>query len=63
MIEKVNELIIKNKSQKGIIITDHNYENIINISTRLVLMKDGKTFHIKDNAELIDKGYLKEGMI
>lgn len=63
MIVKINELIIQNKNQKGIIITDHNYENIIKISTKLILMKDGKTFNIKDKNELIDKGYLREGMI
>lgn len=63
MIEIVNQLIIENSKTKGIIITDHNYENVIKISTQLVLMKDGKTHHLKDKKELIEKGYLFEGMI
>ena len=63
MIEKINELILRNSKHKGIVITDHNYENVINVSNKLVLMKDGKTFHLKDKNELIEKGYLKEGMI
>lgn len=63
MIAKINELIIQNKSQKGIIITDHNYENVIKISTKLVLMKEGKTFPIKNKNELVEKGYLNKGMI
>ncbi len=63
MIAKVNQLILKNASKKGIIITDHNYENIISISTRLILMKEGKAHHLKDKNELIEKGYLHEGMI
>ncbi|WP_395052658.1 ATP-binding cassette domain-containing protein [Flavobacterium sp.] len=63
MIDVINKLILKNSTRKGIIITDHNYENVIKISTRLILMKDGKTFHLKDKNELIEKGYLKEGMI
>ena len=63
MIDKINKLIVENSNKKGIIITDHNYENVIKISSRLILMKEGKTFSIKNKNELIEKGYLKEGMI
>jgi ABC-type lipopolysaccharide export system ATPase subunit len=63
MIEKINVLIAKYSSTKGVIITDHNYENIIKISTKLVLMKEGKMHHLKDRSELMEKGYLKSGMI
>ena len=58
LIEKINDLILKNAAQKGIIITDHNYESIIGISTRLTLLKEGKLHHIKNKEELIKKGYL-----
>ncbi len=63
MIEKINQLIIANSLKKGIIITDHNYENVIKISNKLILMKEGKIFTIKDKNELIYKGYLSDGMI
>ncbi|WP_396192577.1 ATP-binding cassette domain-containing protein [Flavobacterium sp.] len=63
MIEKINQLIIANSLKKGIIITDHNYENVIKISSKLVLVKEGKTCTIKDKNELIYNGYLSEGMI
>lgn len=63
MIEKINQLIIENSNKKGIIITDHNYENVIKISGKLILMREGKAFHIKDTNELIEKGYLFKGMI
>lgn len=63
MIDKINQLIIDNSSKKGIIITDHNYENVIKVSTKLILMKDAKAHHLKDKKELIEKGYLIEGMI
>ncbi|WP_396186443.1 ATP-binding cassette domain-containing protein [Flavobacterium sp.] len=63
MIDKINLLIIDNSSEKGIIITDHNYENVIKVSTKLILMKDAKAYHLKDKKELIEKGYLIEGMI
>lgn len=58
MIEKVNALIKENATRKGIIITDHNYENVISISTKLMLMKDGKAHHLKSKEELVSKGYL-----
>jgi ABC-type lipopolysaccharide export system ATPase subunit len=54
MIEKVNALI-KVNARKGILITDHNYENVIAISTKLMLMKEGKLHHIKSKGELVDK--------
>lgn len=63
MIEKINALIIEKSLTKGIIITDHNYENVIKISTKLALMKEGKMYHLKDKSELVTRGYLKSGMI
>ena len=58
MIDVVNEMILRNSLEKGIIITDHNYENVIKVSTRLVLIKDGKTHSLKEKKELVEKGYL-----
>ena len=63
MVEKVNQLIRENTKYKGIIITDHNYRNVIEVATKLILMVAGKTHHLKDKNELIERGYLKEGMI
>ncbi len=63
MVEKVNELIAVNSKTKGIIISDHNYENVIKVSTKLVLLKEGKAHHLLSKNELIEKGYLKEGML
>jgi ABC-type multidrug transport system ATPase subunit len=62
MIEKVNALIQENSKQKGIIITDHNYDNVIAISTKLMLMKEGKAHHLTNKKELIEKGYLTAGV-
>jgi ABC-type multidrug transport system ATPase subunit len=58
MADIVGEMIKVNSYKKGIIITDHNYENVIRISTRLLLIKDGKVHKINDKAELVKKGYL-----
>jgi ABC-type multidrug transport system ATPase subunit len=58
MIELVNELIKENSKSKGIIISDHNYDEVIKISSKLVLIEGGKAHYIKEKAELIEKGYL-----
>lgn len=63
MIDKVNDLITEMSSRKGIIITDHNYENVIKVSAKLSLMKEGKLHHLKHKNDLVEKGYLKVGMI
>jgi ABC-type lipopolysaccharide export system ATPase subunit len=63
MIEKVNQLIKDNSSNKGIVITDHDYENVIGISTQLLLMKEGKIYTVKDKMDLMEKGYLSSRMV
>jgi ABC-type multidrug transport system ATPase subunit len=63
MAEKINQLILDNASQKGIIITDHNYQNVISVATQLTLMKQGKLHYLKDKMELVEKGYLNSGML
>lgn len=58
MTDAVNELIKASKHRKGIIITDHDYQNVIKISTRLVLIKDGTVHNVNKKEDLIAKGYL-----
>lgn len=60
-VEKVNLLLQQHAKQKGIIITDHNYENVIAIATKLILIQEGKAYHLTSKSELIEKGYLREG--
>lgn len=58
MIDVINEMILNNSFKKGIIITDHNYQNVLKVSTHLVFLKDGKTHQLKGKKELFEKGYL-----
>jgi lipopolysaccharide export system ATP-binding protein len=44
--------------RKGIIVTDHQYRNILEVSDKVILLKDGHTKHITDNDELITYGYI-----
>ena len=63
MGEKINQLILDNSARKGIIITDHNYQNVISVATQLTLMKEGKLHYLKDKTELVEKGYLNSEML
>lgn len=43
---------------KGIIITDHQYYNIVDVSDRIILIDNGYTRHLTDPEELVRYGYL-----
>jgi len=60
IIEKI-KIMIKNCSQNiGIILTDHDYRNVIGISNRLFLLRDGGLRAVQNQTELINWGYLPE---
>tara|TARA_B100000953_G_C17961766_1_gene403217 strand:- start:76 stop:777 length:702 start_codon:yes stop_codon:yes gene_type:complete len=58
----VRDIIIQNindeKRNKGFIITDHDYENVIKVADRVLLLKDASLKEIKDKKELIKYGYI-----
>lgn len=63
MIEIVFKLIKENSQEKGIVITDHHYEKVIEIATDLRILKSGKLTIISKKAELIENGYLVNSAI
>jgi ABC-type multidrug transport system ATPase subunit len=63
MVDRINLLIKENSQQKGIVITDHNYENVIKVSNKLMLMIDGNLHLLQSKNELIERGYLRVGSL
>lgn len=57
-VERLKELITAKKADKGIIITDHLYKQLLEVSDTLSLMKDGKSIYIRDKQDLVLHGYL-----
>lgn len=57
-IETISTLIQDAKNQKGVIVTDHLYRNVLSNADRLYLLANGCTYAIKDREELIYRGYL-----
>ncbi len=58
MVEKMQGLIRRQKAYKGIIVSDHMYESIIEVADDLFLMRDGYTFPVKSREDLIHHGYI-----
>lgn len=59
-VEKLKDIINREKHQKGIIITDHLYKHIMDVSDDLYLIREGKTFKINAHDDLIRHGYILE---
>lgn len=57
-VEKMQSLIHEQKQHKGIIVSDHLYESIIEVSDDLFLLRDGYTFPVGSRDDLIRLGYI-----
>ena len=57
-VDKIKHLILREKQNKGIMISDHLYEHIVDISNDIYLLNEGRTFPISDIQELDQYGYV-----
>jgi lipopolysaccharide export system ATP-binding protein len=60
LIDSIKDLIKEQSINKGIILTDHDYRNVLDVANRYYLMFDGGLKEITDKNELIDWGYIPE---
>ena len=58
-IEKLSALLIEEKKNKGLLITDHMYRHIIDICDSLYILKNGKTHLTKSISDIEELGYAK----
>ena len=58
-IEAVQRLIREKSREKGIIVTDHNYEAISKVADNLFVIADGYTFPVESRDDLVRHGYLR----
>lgn len=59
-VDTIKSIINVEKKNKGIIITDHLYEHIIDICDEIYVITNGKTYMTKDRNDLIKLGYINE---
>lgn len=59
-VEQIKALIKRESANKGFIITDHSYRNILEIADRVVLIHDGAMRQIKEPSDLVKWGYVPQ---
>ncbi len=59
-IEKVKTMILDKSAEKGIILTDHDYRNVLDVANKYYLLFDGGLKPIKTKKDLIDWGYIPD---
>ena len=57
-IEAVQQLIREKSREKGIIVTDHNFEAISTVADQLFVLSDGYTHPVESRDDLVRHGYL-----
>ncbi|MDP9075830.1 MAG: ATP-binding cassette domain-containing protein [Bacteroidota bacterium] len=60
-IENVKAFLMEEKANKGLLITDHMYSHLLDISDAIYLLKDGKTHLTKTAEDLEALGYIRIG--
>lgn len=58
VIDRIENLIRAESKEKGILIADHRYRNVLNVANRILLIKDQSLYELKLEEELRDKGYI-----
>jgi lipopolysaccharide export system ATP-binding protein len=58
LVEKLIPHITKQSTQKGIILTDHQYETVLNVCNRFYLINNESVFEIRGIEDLGKNGYL-----
>lgn len=58
--ERIKEKLTAFSPHQGIIITDHDYENVLDIATKLIVLINGKNYTVKEKDDLVKFGYIPE---
>lgn len=58
-IEKIKQIMAEEKNNKGILVTDHLYQQIIDVSDNLYVLTNGKTHLTKTIADIERLGYAR----
>ncbi|EHQ25652.1 ATP-binding cassette domain-containing protein [Mucilaginibacter paludis] len=59
-VEEIKTLILARAKTRGIIITDHYYKHVLEVSNRLLLLNNGYTKMIANRDDLVTYGYISE---
>ena len=60
LVGEIKKLILKTSEFKGIILTDHDYRNVLDVANQFCLIYDGGIKKIDDKQELVRWGYISK---
>lgn len=60
---EIKEHLVHLKNKKGILITDHYYEDVLEITDKKLLIKDGNIHSITSKQSLKEIGYLSDNSL
>ena len=63
LVGEIKKLILKTSEFKGIILTDHDYRNVLDVANQFCLIYDGGIKKINDKRELVRWGYIPESRL
>lgn len=58
-IEVIQKLIRRQKEKMGIIVSDHNYEALLEVTDEVLLLSDGYVHLVRDRSDLVRYGYCR----
>jgi len=58
--DAIKDLLVSIKKDKGIVLTDHYYFDVLQITDKNVLIKDGKTIAVGNKLDLVEYGYISK---
>jgi ABC-type multidrug transport system ATPase subunit len=58
LIEEIKKAIIAKSKTTGIILTDHDYRNVLSVANKIYLMKNGSIKELKTKDELKEYSYI-----
>jgi lipopolysaccharide export system ATP-binding protein len=59
-VDLIKQLILDKSSEKGIVLTDHDYRNVLEVANKYYLLFDGGIKKIKTKQDLIEWGYIPD---
>lgn len=58
--DAIKQLLVSIKHDKAIVLTDHYYSDVMQITDRNIVINDGKTIEVHSRKELAENGYISE---
>jgi lipopolysaccharide export system ATP-binding protein len=59
-VELIKKMIIDKSAKAGILLTDHDYRNVLDVANKYYLLFDGGLKSVKTKQDLIDWGYIPD---